>query len=1315
MGDEIDELGNAVKIIYDKPGPRWEIAVACSDIGFQQVSFANSIATTKGGRHVDHVVDQLVKTVGELVNKKNKNGNPVKPFQIKNYMWVFINCQIENPTFDSQTKENMTLQAKSFGSKCTMSEDFLKKIAKCGLVEKILTWLAFKEKTDLEKTGPKSKHLRIKGIPKLDDANDAGTKESMHCTLILTEGDSAKTLAVAGLGVIGRDRYGVFPLRGKMLNVREASTKQILENAEITNLCKIIGLNFKETYESKDSLKQLRYGKLMIMTDQDHDGSHIKGLIINFVHHKWPNLLKHGFVEEFITPIVKVSKGKNEIPFYSMPEFEEWQSNTENWQTWKLKYYKGLGTSTSKEAKEYFSDMKRHRIQFKYGSARDDLAIQLAFSKKFIDERKDWLTKFMDDRKMRHENNMPDVYLYEKDTTLINYTDFINKEFVLFSNLDNERSIPSLVDGFKPGQRKVMFTCFKRNLHREIKVAQLAGSVSEMSAYHHGEMSLMGTIVNLAQNYVGSNNINLLQPIGQFGTRLHGGKDSASARYIFTALSPLARLIFNPKDDPLFNYLNDDGLKVEPNWYCPIIPTVLVNGAEGIGTGWSTKVPNYNPREIIKNIKKMIKNEEPSPLLPYYKNFKGAIERMDDIRIMTSGEIALIGDNSIEITELPIGCWTQNYKESVLQVMVDGQEKIPACIADYREYHTDTTVRFVVKMTPEQLKEATKVGLHKFFKLQKSLSTNSMVLFDENGCLKRYESPVEILKEFFTLRLKYYEKRKNYLEGALLAESLKLDNIARFIMEKIEGKIKVENLKKAEIVQILRKAKYDPDPINKWKKRIQRELGYQMDDKADNSNNNNGDTEEGEEDTDDGKKDYDYILSMPIWNLTTEKKDEILKQQKQKGEELRLLREKSKETLWLDDLEEFLVELDKIEAKEKEEEMVSQAKSFKAGKAHTAAAGGRAKKDQSKRPEYLPNPDGERVEPKVDKELVTKLEKAGNTLLAAKTNKANELNMVDIIAGNTKMSEEEIVQYVQRLAKPPPKETAAAKREREKAAKSVKAEVKDENENNDPSEVLIEGSDNEESTKKSIVKISKSSKEPGTSKPKESSGASKKKPAAKKDDKQKSLDNFFKKKDKNAKSGSESDDDLSIEEVLLDNENLITREPRAARAKKPISYKLDDDDNESVKKSTGKFDDSSSSGEDSYDKENKSKTSKAKTSSKKVENVSDDENAVKSKKTVTTKKKETESKVKPLTEKKQIMKPQKKGKQAIIDSDESDDLLVLNDSDDESGDDYKPSSKKKTSNKKKLVDELNSSDDDSLSVKRRRKNIQDDDEIFAID
>jgi DNA topoisomerase-2 len=186
--------------------------------------------------------------------------------------------------------------------------------------------------------------------------------------------------------------------------------------------------------------------------------------------------------------------------------------------------------------------MERHRISFSYSGPQDDESIKLAFSKSEVDARKRWLDCWLQERKDKRAQGLNESYLYGSETDVVTYSDFVNKELVQFSNADNERSIPSIVDGLKPGQRKVLFTCFKRNDKREIKVAQLAGSVAELSAYHHGETSLMTTIINLAQNFVGSNNLNLLQPIGQFGTRLHGGKDAASPRYIFTMLSPLARL-----------------------------------------------------------------------------------------------------------------------------------------------------------------------------------------------------------------------------------------------------------------------------------------------------------------------------------------------------------------------------------------------------------------------------------------------------------------------------------------------------------------------------------------------------------------------------------------------------------------------------------------------------------------------------------------------------------------------------------------------------------------------------------------------------
>uniref|UniRef100_UPI0037E9A162 DNA topoisomerase 2-beta isoform X1 n=1 Tax=Semicossyphus pulcher TaxID=241346 RepID=UPI0037E9A162 len=947
--DKLDETGVALKVVNETVNDRWEVCLTMSEKGFQQISFVNSIATTKGGRHVDYVVDQIVSKLIEVVKKKNKAGVSVKPFQVKNHIWVFVNALIENPSFDSQTKENMTLQTKSFGSKCLLSDKFVRAATNCGIVESILNWVKFKAQTQLNKKCSSVKHSKIKGIPKLDDANDAGGKHSSDCTLILTEGDSAKSLAVSGLGVIGRDRYGVFPLRGKILNVREATHKQIMENAEINNIIKIVGLQYKKSYDDAESLRSLRYGKIMIMTDQDQDGSHIKGLLINFFHHNWPSLLKHTFLEEFITPIVKATKNKQELAFYSIPEFDEWKKQTENYKTWHIKYYKGLGTSTSKEAKEYFAEMEKHRITFRYSGAEDDAAITLAFSKKKTDDRKEWLTNFMEDRRQRRMHGLPEQYLYGNQARHLSYNDFINKELILFSNSDNERSIPSLVDGLKPGQRKVLFTCMKRNDKREVKVAQLAGSVAEMSAYHHGEQALMMTIVNLAQNFVGSNNVNILQPLGQFGTRINGGKDAASPRYIFTMLSPLAKLLFPAVDSNLLKFLYDDNQKVEPEWYIPIIPMVLVNGAEGIGTGWACKIPNYDTREIVNNINRLLNHQDPLPMLPSYKNFKGLIHELGQNQYLVSGEISVIDRNTVEITELPVRTWTQAYKESVLEPMLQGTDKTPALINDYKEYHTDTTVKFVVRMSEEKLAQAEAAGLHKVFKLQSSLTCNSMVLFDHMGCMKRYDSVQDILKEFFELRLHYYKLRKDWSLGSLGAEASKLSNQARFVLEKIEGKITIENKSKRELIRMLVQKGYESDPVAAWTKAQEKALeeDYREGDDSDSS-------------VDSGSSsgpNFNYILNMPLWCLTKEKVEELLKQRDHKKGELNDLQKKNSEDLWKEDLAVFIEELDKLEAVEREEQSLGKAIKMVKGKV------GKPKAKKMNLEETLPSPFGRRVEP----------------------------------------------------------------------------------------------------------------------------------------------------------------------------------------------------------------------------------------------------------------------------------------------------------------------------------------------------------------
>ncbi|AQK73827.1 DNA topoisomerase 2, partial [Zea mays] len=789
------------KRIYEQVNDRWEVCVSQSEGQFQQVSFVNRIATIRGGSHVDYVTNQIANHVVAIVNKKNKNAN-MKLHNVKSHLWVFVNALIDNPAFDSQTKETLTTRQGSFGSKCELSSDFLKKVEKSGVIENVLSWADFKLSKELKKTDG-SKKSRISGIPKLEDANEAGGKDSDKCTLILTEGDSAKALAMSGIAVVGRDYYGVFPLRGKLLNVREANHKQIMDNAEIQHIKQILGLQHGKQYEST---KGLRYGHLMIMTDQDHDGSHIKGLLINFIHSFWPSLLKvPSFLVEFITPIIKATRGQTTKSFYTMPEYEEWRKNLgASASSWTIKYYKGLGTSTAKEGRKYFEDIIDHKKDFVWVDDQDGNHIELAFSKKRIADRKQWLTNFQ-----------PGTYIDQREKQ-VKYSDFINKELILFSMADLQRSIPSMVDGLKPGQRKILFCSFKRNFVKEAKVAQFSGYVSEHSAYHHGEQSLASTIIGMAQNFVGSNNINLMSPNGQFGTRAQGGKDAASPRYIFTKLSNITRSIFPKDDDILLNYLNEDGQSIEPTWYMPILPMVLVNGSEGIGTGWSTYIPNYNPRDIVANVRRLLNEESTVPMHPWYRGFKGSIEKTVNTKVAGStytvtGIIEVVDNTTLRITELPIRRWTQDYKDFLESLAPDPKNKDKVTfIEDVTSQGDNEDVYIQLKLSEANVNVAKEEGLVKKFKLTTTIGTTNMHLFDSDGKIRKYDTPEQILEEFFQLRLEFYCKRKEALLKNIKLDLKKLENKVRFIRCVVDNEIIVNNRKRADLFLELRHKNFDP-------------------------------------------------------------------------------------------------------------------------------------------------------------------------------------------------------------------------------------------------------------------------------------------------------------------------------------------------------------------------------------------------------------------------------------------------------------------------------------------------------------------------
>jgi DNA topoisomerase-2 len=898
-------------VAFDRCGDRWEVACSISDGQFQSLSFVNSICTTKGGTHVTHVTDQFVEAIMKKVNAKRKGGMEIRPFQIKNHLSVFVNCLIENPSFDSQTKETMTLKQSKFGSKYELSDGMVTKILNTGIVDIVLSWAKAKEDIDLDKkiggSSSEKRQKRLTGVPKLEDANLAGTGRGKECTLILTEGDSAKSLAVAGLSVVGRDRFGVFPLRGKPLNIREASFTQTMNNAEVHNIIKIMGLQPKKDYKTVKDFESLRYGSIMIMADQDYDGSHIKGLLINIIQHWWPTLYKReGFVKEFVTPIVKVSKGAESHQFFTMREYDQWKQKTPNAKSWHVKYYKGLGTSTTAEAKEYFKKIDSHSLTFDFEGEKDDECVDLAFNKKRADDRKEWINACDEDSNVDHSSDS------------VSYSDFVYKELVHYAKYDVMRSIPSIADGFKPSQRKVMFCSFKRNMKADVKVAQLAGYVSEHSAYHHGEVSLQGTIVGLAQNFVGSNNVNLLTPSGQFGTRLTGGKDAASARYIYTRLEATTRMIFHPDDDLIVQQQQEEGQKIEPKYFVPVIPMVLVNGADGIGIGWSTFIPNYNPREIIANLKRYLRCQPMHEMCPWYAGFKGSILPSDSRQgYDVVGVVDKVDSTTLEISELPLRKWTQDYKEFLQGLLGDGDK--PGKIQDFKEYHTERAVHFVVKVTEVQMQSLEKEGFDKAFKLRTTMALTNMFLFNHEGKITKYENEKEILEEFAQLRLATYKKRKAYLVAKLRRESALLSAKARFIRMVISGKLEIKKRKKDAIISDLKKHGFN----TLWDLYVatsEEDVDMGDDDGGEGAAAAAEEALSSISKTGRGERGYDYLLGMALWSLTLERVEDAEQKMREKAAEVERLRLVAVEEFWEKELNSILDALDRTDGEMLEQE-----------------------------------------------------------------------------------------------------------------------------------------------------------------------------------------------------------------------------------------------------------------------------------------------------------------------------------------------------------------------------------------------------------
>jgi DNA topoisomerase-2 len=872
--------------VHEKCNEKWEIGVGLSPTqAFQQVSFVNGICTYKGGKHVEYIMGKITRDLVKYIETKKKI--KVTPNSIREQLFLFLNCKISKPSFDSQSKDCLNTTVDKMGSTCDISDSFIEKIAKMGVMEAACSITELKDKIRSAKStdGKRERNIHIE---KYHAANFAGTAKSKLCTLILCEGDSAKAGVMAGLSKTDQDIYGILPLRGKVLNIRDETAINIAKNKEITELKQIMGLKDGVDYKTMEDVhRQLNYSRILILCDADVDGHHIKGLILNIFACMWPSLFQlNGFLSYMNTPILKVTKGNKEEIFYYESEYNIWKEG-KNMSGYNVKYYKGLGTSTANEFKQYFLKPQWFGYEF---TTESFAVMDVAFNSKKADLRKAMLLNYEPSELHPKIVKLGEDPAFPKAGAYVTYEDFVKVNLLSHSKYNCERTIAHVMDGLKPCQRKILYSAFKRNLVNDIKVCQLASYTAEHTEYKHGESSLQDTVVKMAQDYMGSNNIALLCPNGQFGTRLESGSDAASVRYIFTCLNDIAFLLFPPEDNSILTYLEEEGSMVEPAYYVPILPMILVNGNEGIGTGFSSFVPPFSPLQLVDAIRHRIWNGAfaEQQWHPYFEGFTGTIQAHPAAgtsiaaRWLIKGKMTQIDETRIRITELPVGMATSKMS-SILRGLYDSRDGKPVAgtktvippnvVKNYTENNTNTKVDIVVEFYPEKLDELIdtpekdgKTELERLLQLTTTVSISNMHLHNPAGQMQKYKTIEEILEEHYNIRMHTYHIRKEHVVEKMEKELLVLSNRARFIQMSVNKELELNRLTKEQINTLLSQQGF-----------------VQID------------------------GDYKYLIKMPMDSVSKEKAAKIMAEFQEKKEACDAYKQIQPYQLWLKELDDFVV------------------------------------------------------------------------------------------------------------------------------------------------------------------------------------------------------------------------------------------------------------------------------------------------------------------------------------------------------------------------------------------------------------------------
>lgn len=849
------------------------------------VSFVNCLMTSEGGAHINSIQDAVIPAIlnkinnkepiatnpkakgkqtramrrrakkGKEINANNTKNNKkpaatIKPGDIRPSLSMIVACRVVNPKFTSQIKDKLS----SPSLKVKFPPETIKPILSWGFMDRLKATLRAIELTSLSKTdGRKLKYVKMaKGF----NANDAGGPNSQNCSLWIVEGNSAMAYGVTLISLIpnGRDTIGILPIRGKLLNVTNASPARIIENKEIQQLKKALGLREGTNYLDEGEFNTLRYGSLMIMADADPDGSHIKGLIMNFFNEFYPSLLQRGFIYDYRTKYLKGTYRGASVNFYTESEFDEWKKVTPDWGKWTLDYFKGLGTSEDKDVEE---DRKNPNIVQLLQDQHASSHFSLAFGKTNSDQRKDWFDEW---------RQLMDKAYTLQNVTQVPITTFFNREFILYILESLKRAIPRMSDGLKRCQGQIVWGVMKkwngtdRSKWQKQKVAQLGSHVATVVNYKHGEASLSLAIVCLARKFIGSNvSVNILEPLGQYGNRLEGLNSHAAPRYLFTKPSKHFYLIFRKEDTPILKYDTDDGKKADPIQFAPIFPYALLNTITGVATAYSSNFMSYNPIEVIDWLIMYISNKwygtkhEFYDLVPWFYGFKGDIYlyrnqipnlEEEDVDVVED-DFGIIAEDPEYARNMAVNTHLENdpedpdaditeaihVQEFTNHAAPRGKNKFDR-LEVYGEFRVDEGGVITVSELPigrwslaygdrlEEMKEdkiikeykdrSTKTDVkfeitgmknptHEKLHLIRRFTLSNMVMLDQLGIPVRFSIPEEYIMSFVEYRFEVYNERREYNLDQLRIKNQELSDRVRFITAILDGHIIVNRRPSKEV------------------------------------------------------------------------------------------------------------------------------------------------------------------------------------------------------------------------------------------------------------------------------------------------------------------------------------------------------------------------------------------------------------------------------------------------------------------------------------------------------------------------------------